>query len=190
MNLEKIQSRLSAQLTPKRFEHSLGVMDLAVKLAPIYQIPPEPPRIAGLLHDVARELPAQELLSLAHDFQIPVLEIEEQIPVLLHGKVGVEILKREWGILDPDILQAISLHVTGAPEMSILSQIIFIADFAEPGRGLIFSDIAKKLAFVDRCSALSYIFDQQIMYILNSGCLLHPNTIEARNKLIMTGSLS
>ena len=31
MNLEKIQSRLSAQLTPKRFEHSLGAMDLAVK---------------------------------------------------------------------------------------------------------------------------------------------------------------
>lgn len=189
MNLKKLQNKLSVQLTPKRFKHSLGVMELAVKLASIYNITTESASLAGLLHDVAREYSSLDLLRLAHDFNIPVLEIEKKIPVLLHGRVGAEVLKREWGIVDPDILQAVRLHVTGASEMGILSQIIFIADFAEPGRGLIFSDIARNLAFVDRYSALSYIFDQEIKYILNSGFLLHTNTIEARNKLIMKGSL-
>ncbi|HBK68528.1 MAG TPA: phosphohydrolase [Firmicutes bacterium] len=188
MNLENWQKKLATKLSPGRYNHSLGVMDLARKLAHNYQIDEHLPAVAGLLHDVAREIPPQEALSLANFYQLPILEVEQRVPILLHGKIGAEMLKREWEINNAEILEAVNLHVTGAPKMNIISQIILIADFAEPGRSLLCSRIARKLAFVDRFTALNYIFDQKIKYILNSGFLIHPLTIEARNQLIMKSS--
>ena len=42
--------------------------------------------------------------------------------------------EKDFGIKDPDILNAIRYHTTGRPEMSRLEQIIFIADYIEPRR--------------------------------------------------------
>ncbi|NLW55409.1 MAG: HD domain-containing protein [Firmicutes bacterium] len=185
MDLEQIKKRLKAKLSPDRFQHSLRVMELARKLATLYQIPVTPVAVAGLLHDVAREIPHPELLKLADRYRLPLSEVERRVPVMLHGRVGALQLKKEWGIEHAEILEAVALHVTGAPEMNKISQIIMIADFAEPGRGHFTSRIARELALVDRLTAVRYIFDQKIKYIIDSGFLLHPLTIEARNWFLL-----
>lgn len=185
MNLEALQAKLASQLSPPRFEHSLRVMAFARKLARHYQIPEEPVAVAALLHDVAREKEGRELLALAQSYGLTIDPTEKRAPVLLHGKVGAAILKREWAILDSPILEAVADHVTGAPRMGPVSEVILIADFAEPGRNFFAAKIARELAFLHRPTALQYIFTQKIRYVLDAGCLLHPLTIETRNYLIM-----
>ena len=185
MNLEALRAKLALELSPARFEHSLRVMAFARKLAQHYQIPEEPVAIAALLHDVAREQEGRKQLALAQTYGLTVDPTEQKAPVLLHGKVGAEILKREWGIADPSILEAVAVHVTGAPRMGMMSELILIADFAEPGRNFFGAKIARELAFLHRSTALQYIFTQKIRYVLDAGCLLHPLTIEARNYLLL-----
>jgi predicted HD superfamily hydrolase involved in NAD metabolism len=185
MDLDQIEQRLKAKLSPDRFQHSLRVMGLARKLAIHYQLPVIPTAAAGLLHDVAREIPPAELLKLADYYKLPLSEVEKRVPVMIHGRVGAHLLETEWGIDDAQLLEAVALHVTGAPEMNKISQVILIADFAEPGRRHFSSRIARELALVDRFTALRYIYDQKIKYILNSGFLLHPLTSEARNWFLL-----
>lgn len=188
MNLEALQAKLASQLSPPRFEHSLRVMAFAQKLARHYQVREEPVAIAALLHDVAREKDGQQLLSLAQTYGLSIDPIEKKAPILLHGKVGAEILRREWAVTDPSILEAVDVHVTGAPQMGLISELTLIADFAEPSRSFYGAKIARELAFIHRTTALQYIFTQKIRYILDAGCLLHPLTIEARNHLLLQGS--
>ncbi|HHT48859.1 MAG TPA: HD domain-containing protein [Firmicutes bacterium] len=190
MNLEALRHKLASNLSPPRYEHSLRVMALACKLARHYQTPEEPVAIAALLHDVAREKNGAELLSLAENYGLTIESTDQKAPVLLHGKVGAEILRREWAITTPSILEAVAVHVTGAPRMGMISELTLLADFAEPGRTFYSAHIARELAFVHRPTALKYIFTQKIRYILDAGYLLHPLTIEARNQLLMgeTGS--
>ncbi len=185
MDLERFAQRLKATLSPDRFQHSLSVMELSRKLATLYQIPEIPVAVAGLLHDVAREVPPQELLKLAGHYKLPLSDVEKRVPVMIHGRVGALLLKREWGIEDETILEAVALHVTGAPEMNKISQVIMIADFAEPGRRHFSARIARELALVNRLTALRYIYDQKIKYIIDSGFLLHPLTAEARNWFLL-----
>lgn len=48
--------------------------------------------------------------------------------------VGSYLAKKEYKIEDPEILSAILYHTTGRPGMTLLEQIIFTADYIEPGR--------------------------------------------------------
>lgn len=184
MKIEALREKLAHTLSPPRFQHSLRVMGLARDLARHHQIQEEPVVIAALLHDVAREIRGVETLALAETYHLPVLPVERKAPVLLHGRVGAEILKQEWAITDESILKAVAMHVTGNPEMDPIAELTLIADFAEPYRPFFAAEIARKLAFINRQAVLRYIFTQKIRYILDAGFLLHPNTIETRNRLM------
>ena len=108
-------------------------MDLARELAAAYGAEPEEAAVAGLLHDVAREMEPGRLLALAEEWGLLLYEVDRKVPILLHGAVGAEILRREWNLENPRILAAVAQHITGGPAMSLLSQAVFIADYA-PGR--------------------------------------------------------
>ena len=55
MTLGQMQAELEARLKPSRFRHSLGVSETAVKLSHRFGVDEEKARVAGLLHDCARE---------------------------------------------------------------------------------------------------------------------------------------
>ena len=96
MDLEQIKKRLKAKLSPDRFQHSLRVMELARKLATLYQIPVTPVAVAGLF-DVAREIPHPELLKLADRYRIAIVGSgttgSRNAPWTGRGAQ----LKKEWG---------------------------------------------------------------------------------------------
>ncbi len=43
-------------------------------------------------------------------------------------------MRRDFGITDRELLDAVSYHTTGRAGMTLLEKIIFIADAVEPGR--------------------------------------------------------
>ena len=134
---ERLQQLLKQYLGRERLAHSRRVADLAADLCISYGLEGEKGRLAGLAHDLARDLPAERVRELAlRDGQVESV-LEGRYPVLLHGRAAAVYLREDPGIVDPEILEAVACHVTGCPGMGLLAKIVFVADFLEPGRGFI-----------------------------------------------------
>lgn len=185
MNYEKVSCELEKRLSPKRFQHSLGVSTTAVELAKRFGCDMEQAKLAGLLHDLAREVPKSELLPRAQAFGIVVSDIEQAELVLLHAPLAAKMAQAEFGVADEEILQAIILHTTGGVAMTTLDKIIYLADVIEPGRNFTGVDKIRKVACADLDQALLVALDQSICHIVEKGGLLHPATIAARNEILL-----
>lgn len=131
---ENIHNQLKEQLKPKRFRHTMGVVDTAVLLAQKWGCNLEKARLAALLHDCAKYIDTKEKLALCAKYGVSVSDIEINNPELLHAKAGALLAYEINRIEDNDVLSAIFYHTTGKPEMNLLEQIIYVADYIEPGR--------------------------------------------------------
>ncbi|MGI9048775.1 MAG: bis(5'-nucleosyl)-tetraphosphatase (symmetrical) YqeK [Rubrobacteraceae bacterium] len=166
------------RISPKRYTHTLGVADTAEHLATLHGIDPERARLAALLHDAARELKPEDLLRLAKEWSPPVGESERQSPKLLHGPVAADLVKRELGIEDEGVLEAIRVHTTGKPEMGPLALILFVADKIEPGRDYPSVGHLRELAERDLRKAAAGVLRRAIDYNRERSTPTHPSTLE------------
>lgn len=180
----EIRSKLKDELKKSRYEHTLGVEFTSAALAMKYGVDLYKARMAGLLHDCAKNVPDEKLLDIAKKYKIEVSDVEKRNPYLLHGKVGAYYAKKIYGIKDKEILGAIEFHTTGKPDMSLLEKIVFVADYIEPGR-----DKAPRLeeirvmAFDNIDKAILMILDDTISYILSSDGEIDSTTLDAFNYL-------
>lgn len=187
LTVEEIAEIMAQRLTPKRFKHSLGVADTAVKLAEKNAISTEKAYLAGLVHDYARELPKQELLTLA-------VQVGEDDPVslaspeTLHAPVGSFLIEQELGISDQEILLAVASHTLGRRKMGKLEQIIYLADLIEPNRKFPGVERLRQAAEASLQTGIVLAIEHTIKYLVESGKLIHSRTIDARNYLIMEGN--
>ena len=133
-NEKEMLHYLHINLNESRLKHSLSVSETAVALATKYGENIEKARIAGLVHDCAKNMKDDELIKVASEHEIQIDEIYIHNPSILHGLVGSIIAREVMEIQDEDILNAISYHTTGRKNMSILEKIIYIADYIEPLR--------------------------------------------------------
>lgn len=184
MTLEEMKKQLEETLSPKRFKHSIGVMDTAVKLAEKYGEDRGKAAIAGILHDCARNIEGQEVLELCGRYGIEVNYITNLQPQLLHGLLGAALARDVYGVEDEDVIRAIACHTTGREDMTLLDKIVFIADYIEPGRKFHGVDKVRDLAYKDLDKAILISLDNTIKHILDKGVLIHPDTINARNFII------
>ena len=179
-----IRSRLKDVLKKSRYEHTLGVEFTSAALAMRYGVDLYKARMAGLLHDCAKNFTDEKLLELCKKYKLGISEAEKRIPYLLHGKLGAYLAKKEYKIKDTEILNAIEFHTTGRENMSMLEKIIFTADYIEPGRDKA-PNLAKirKMAFEDIDKDVLMIFDDTISYILSNNQELDSVTLNAYNYL-------
>jgi predicted HD superfamily hydrolase involved in NAD metabolism len=143
--------------------------------------------LAAWGHDIARALSPRELLARAREFGMAVSAVEEEAPILLHGPVGAEILRQEYGIDDPEMLAAARFHSTGRAGMSLLEKVIFVADKIEPGKVRAKPVLARVRELADRdldAAILEYL-DQMLETARQEGWPLHPQAVAARNELLL-----
>ncbi len=133
----RLRRYILRNLSPRRRIHSLEAAKLAKRLCVYYNKEPFKGVIAGLGHDIARELDSEDILKYAAEDGVPVSAEEKQHPLILHGRAGAFLLKHKFGIDDYEILEAVRDHVTGKAGMGVLAKIIFVADFLEPKRGFL-----------------------------------------------------
>lgn len=175
---------IEKNLTKERYEHSIGVAQLACELARIYGANAEKATIAGLLHDCAKELGEDETKALLD--RVGCLdEIVLNSRNLWHGPAGAEYSKEHFNI-DEEIYDAIFYHTIGKENMSLLTKIIFLADAVEINRDKEFSWSAslRKLAFTDIDMAIVKVIDHSILSIIQRKLTLHPNSVLIRNQII------
>lgn len=181
---EELMQRVQMQMSERRFEHVLGVEEMAIALAAKYGASEEKASIAALTHDYAKERPDEEFkLIIERDgFDLELLEYSNAI---WHGVVGASIVQRELGINDIEILEAIRLHTTGAAKMSLLDKIIYVADYIEPGRNFPGVQEARELAMRDLDVAVAFETQQTLLHLVKQGKQIHPKTIETYNRWVV-----
>ena len=166
------------RLSPKRYGHTLRVADTAEDLARTHNLDPARARLAALLHDAAREREAEEFLKLAGDWDLPVGEPERESPKLLHGPVAAELARRELGVGDEEVLDAIREHTTGRPGMGPLSLALFVADKIEPARDYPSVGRIRRLAGKDLRGAAAESLRRSIAHNEERGRPTHPSSSE------------
>ena len=181
MTIEQMTEKLRNNVEKRRFEHSVSVMEEAVRLAKHYGADVEKARIAGLLHDCAKNFPKEKLYALCDEYNVKLDDISKQEVKLLHGFVGANILKSEYGVDDEEIFDAVYYHTIGKPDMSLLTKIIFIADCIEPTRESNWADQVRDVVYDDIDKALIVQLDNTIKCVLAKGTMLHTNTVNTRN---------
>ena len=174
-DLEKLKYEVGQRLSEKRYLHTLGVAECAVRLAELCL--PECRKYAeaaGLLHDITKELPTEEqkeLLILSGE----TLDLRESEGVL-HSLTAPYVIKRDFPCFsDEKILSAVYNHTMGAPDMTILDEIIFLADFIEEGRSYEASVRVRNFVF----SGVKEGKFEENINILHRACLMEiASTIE------------
>ena len=186
MNYEAMKEELAQRLQKKRYEHSLGVADTAAMLAGRFGADVEKARIAGLLHDCAREYRTADLPAEAARRSIAYGEVERAMPLLLHAYVGARRAEEVYGVTDVEIQQAIWRHPVGGEHMTKLDKIIYFADMIEPQRD--YPEV-EALRALSRTASLDAMvlegLSQSIAFILQTGRLIHPATVAARNEILL-----
>lgn len=185
ISIEKINLYLEENLSPKRYRHSLGVAEESTRLAKRYGADENKAYIAGLVHDCAKEIKEEKAKSLLKDtYGIEVDPVTEQAFKLLHGPLGACMAKDIFEISDEEIFDAIRYHTTAKADMSLLTKIIYIADYIEPNRDFDGVDMLRRLAYEDINKAIIVGLDYTLTELIEAGRLLHLDTVEARNFLL------
>lgn len=186
MEYEEIENDVKSVLSEYRFTHSLGVVKKAVELAKIYGVQEETAKKVGIAHDIAKEMTDEEMLEYVKNNNIEIDEIETVKPSLLHGKIGADIAAKKYGFTE-DMVNAIKWHTTGRENMSMLEKIIYVADKTEENRkGTRFNlEKSRELSTQNIDETLIFLMNEFITYNVINEWLIHPETIDARNDLLL-----
>lgn len=141
-------------LSLPRFLHSLRTAEMAERLCARFKLPVEEGYVAAIAHDMAREMPVEQVKLLAGQDGLPLLEEELARPVLLHGRAAAVLLQHSWGEQRPGVLDAVRWHTQGHPQMGILAKVIYVADYIETGRSHISEDFRWKILGYDSLNAM------------------------------------
>ncbi|SMP49566.1 bis(5'-nucleosyl)-tetraphosphatase (symmetrical) YqeK [Anoxynatronum buryatiense] len=182
--LKHIEQVLAKKMKAGRFQHTMGVRTAALRLADQYGADRDKTAMAALFHDYAKGFSKKELLQTVQRYHLQPDSLMIQAHQILHGSVAAAIALNEFGIDDDEILKAIEFHTTGRKNMGIIEKIIYLADFIEEGRdysGVVF---LRELAYRELDLAVYQALTNTMIYVLETGKLLHPNTVEARNHIL------
>lgn len=182
---EAFKAILKGRLNEKRYFHSLCVADEAERLASKYGADTEKAYLAGLLHDITKNTSAEEHLKMFSEFGIIPNEVERGAEKLWHAMTGAAYVKNALGVTDEEILTAIRLHTTAAADMSLLSKILYLADFTSRDRD--YEDVDTIRAYVDESleKAFIYALSYTIKDLTENGRAIHPDTVAAYNQAVL-----
>ena len=170
---------LFADLSVKRFSHTLAVADTARKLALLHRLDAKKAEIAGLLHDCAKCLPLKDMQRIARENHLTEDESILASGALLHSVVGAHLARTKYGCDDADILSAILSHTTGKPGMSKLAMAVWLADTIEPTRAPYpLLDKTRMLAGLSLEKAMIASLEGTLQHVRKKGDAVHPATVE------------
>ncbi|MGN0729576.1 bis(5'-nucleosyl)-tetraphosphatase (symmetrical) YqeK [Treponema sp.] len=130
----KIRKYAKSALKEKRYEHSVRVAEMAAFLCGLFGCDKDAGYLAGISHDICKNMDDSEILQLASDDGMAVSVVEKAKPSLLHGRAAAVLLQRRFSVSDADVVQAVANHTLGAAGLCPLAKIVYVADKIEPGR--------------------------------------------------------
>ncbi|MCQ2555317.1 MAG: bis(5'-nucleosyl)-tetraphosphatase (symmetrical) YqeK [Clostridia bacterium] len=186
---ERITEYITANLKEKRLKHVFGVRDTALNLCRLYGGDMEKAELCALFHDMYKYLSVDQV-----NYYVNLYNLDEKYlnnPNLAHSKLAAVAMRRDYGIEDEDMLNAVAYHTTGRACMSVLEKIIALSDFIEPNRSFPEVYRTRELAEEDLDRACLYMYEKTIEFlnyrIANGEDITIDNdTIEAKEYLWKT----
>lgn len=197
--IDTLRRTVGQRLSAKRFEHTLGVEEMAVYIAE--KIMPERVdeiRVAALLHDISKEYSEAEHIGVAKRQGITIGEDEIHIPALWHSLTGPGAVLEDFPeYATDDVLSAVYNHTVGSPNMSPFDEIILLSDYIERGRSYdvcvslreSFTVALDNAATVEQAMmqlhrAVAKSLDNNIREFISRGVDYHPRTMATRNAIM------
>ena len=163
MIFDQMKIKLESSLSAKRYNHSLGTMEEAEKLAVVYGVDKEKAKIAGLLHDCGKSIDENDNLT--------------------HAATSANLARTIYNVNDEEIINAILYHTTGRENMTILEKIIFIADKIEKNRHYEGVEELRKTAYKNIDEALINSLESTIEYVKKTNQELDIESLKTLNFL-------
>ena len=179
--IEEIRKYAKSVLSEKRFVHTVNVAEEAKRLARIWGADCEAAYLAGMAHDIAKEIPFDDVFTMLEGYGYVMDACEEESPAILHAPLGAYILEDKFEIKNCEILNAIRYHTTGRCDMTLLEKIIYIADFTEPGRKYPQAKMVREISEENLEKAVLVQADEVIKFVIERGNTLHNSTVKMRN---------
>lgn len=186
MNSEQAEQKLKGYLGEKRFNHSKATADAAKLIANVNSYKyPHKAYLAGLLHDIAKDLPNYKLLELAKKYNYKIINTEYHNMTLLHAPIGSLICKYELEILDQELLSAIRYHTTGKKNMSLLQKILYMADSTEQYRSYEGIEELRAISLINLNKAVYLNEKRKLIKLINQDKIICKNSLECYNDLAL-----
>lgn len=176
---------LRSRLSTKSADHCEAVAKQAALIAERYGVDVEAARLAGLLHDWARDEDKGELAGMAAARGIEPGIVGNKVPYLLHAQVGAKLIAEEFPGISDDIIAAVERHTTGAPDMSDLDIVVFVADMTDPARSFPGVDALRDaIGGVSLSELFARAYETSLHHLLECRRRLAPGTVEVWNGIV------
>ena len=202
--LDSLYGDVAGRMSPKRFAHTAAVADMVARLSELY-CPKKKDMLtaAALLHDLTKEWDkaTHEAFILSHGESIT--ETERLAPKTHHARTAVLLIPEQYpDFSDEELLSCVRYHTTGRADMTLEEKLVYLADYIDDTRT--FPDcVTLRAAFWDadpqnmthenRLAHLNNVmilsFDMTVRSLVEEGAPVHPDTVNARNDLLVKKAL-
>ena len=179
MTYQQAEDMVRRTLSPKRFQHTMNVKKLAVRMAQHYGVDTEKAALAAVLHDSAKELPRTELLQIMQDNAIIKKGTQNRPEPVWHGICAAILAKTQWNVQDEEILSAIACHTTGKEKMSKLDKILFLADMTSAERDYPGVEELRSLEMRNLDKAMIQALKMTISFVEQKNAIADPESAKA-----------
>lgn len=179
MTYQQAEDMVRRTLSPKRFQHTMNVKNLAVRMAQHYGVDTEKAALAAILHDSAKELPRTELLQIMQDNAIIKKGTQNRPEPVWHGICAAILAKTQWNVQDEEILSAIACHTTGKEDMSKLDKILFLADMTSAERDYPGVEELRSLEMRNLDKAMIQALKMTISFVEQKNAIADPESAKA-----------
>lgn len=185
VSYEDALAAIEARLGHKAAKHCKRVAATAVALAMAYGVDPDSARLAGLLHDWDRETPPDALLGEARAAGLEVSDADEASPHLLHARTGAVAAREALPGLPADVVDAISRHTIGAPDMTPLDMVVYLADMIEPHRDYVgVQELRDAVGAVPLGELFALAYQESMRHLVDARKRMHPLTVDVWNSFV------
>ncbi len=169
---------------PERKRHIFCVRDFALLLSYIHGVDSFRVEIAALSHDLFRDVPPDRLLRLSKLWNVPMSDVEIKHPILLHGRVAAEFLRRRFSFEDSEVLMAVAYHTSGHPDFDRIGKILTVSDTVGYDRDFSGVEDLRDLAMKDLEEAYRAVLKNRIIYAVSTDRYLLEMSVSAWNRLV------
>ena len=182
----RVENAARESLSIERFLHSRNTALLARDMCccSAYGIDPDAAYLAGIAHDLGKQLGEKELLKLAKSDGHIISRLEKDKPSLLHGRASAVLLRERFNVHNESILEAAALHTMGGRNMGPLAKVIYIADKMEVSREKADPELRKLLyQGVDLDKMFTAVLNQTVSWLRAKKLTLSEETVTLLAKM-------
>lgn len=198
--IEGLRQRISVSMSEKRYLHTLAVEQMAAKIADLYC--PEKKsklRAAALLHDMTKELSAEEHISICKEYGESLTPEDISAPKTLHARTAAVLIPMKYPeFSDIEIINAVRYHTTGCANMTLFEKIIYLSDYIDSTRkykdcvklrNMFWDAEPQSMNYEERTAHLDFVIleavNMSIASLIEERKIISCDTVSARNSLIL-----